>query len=539
MPSLAQSQHSQSTQPPSSATSTTRGRKRAASFTDALRKLLPRHKPERGRTLRKHGYHCSESLQDTSLPISQSGPSLVPCSSSTSSRLEPSSDKIVRWNTAVELGASPLTTTDTSSPGSRSLQLYLERRYKRRQRRSLKESGDYLGVQGINPTTGEMDALTPSSSSAATTSSSLLSKREAYERARRALRAEKMRKWEMDKDALKRERRRKVRWTRRVEGWSSVLEPELSPITGSSPATSSPERERRRPDPSTGTGTVVKRFNTGTKETGSNSRDGSSTVPASSMGTGSRAFRRKPVPSPVPHSTAPPPSTIGDKPMSSTSSYSNLIPVETEIPPRVGPKPMDWRPVEDQRAASAEIVPSDSVSNVAASRSYKGADAAMPSWGRGRQQSRSSLSQRQISGSASSATRQSSASKKHLLGCSRATPESHLCWPEQNSQISRHKDAVEHRGSTHRTPECLPDSKICVHTHHHHYWIVSDSDDLQKATPRMRTLNERHGLAQQVTAANGKFDRTMATWPTEVEVEALTQAQRPPSADTTDRYLIG
>lgn len=238
--------------------------------------------------------------------------------------------------------------TNTSSPGSRSLQLYLERREKRRQRRSLKESGDYLGVQGINPTTGEMDVLTPSSSSAATTSSSLLSKREAYERARCALRAEKMRKWEMDKDALKRERRRKVRWTRRVEGWRSVLEPELSPIAGSSPATSSPERERRRPEASAAT--VVKQSSIGTGATGPTSRVGSSTVSASSTSAGSYAIRRKPLPAPAnrpafrPYSTAPPPSMVGEQTRSSDSSYSDLIPIETETamdgPLRVGPEPV-------------------------------------------------------------------------------------------------------------------------------------------------------------------------------------------------------
>lgn len=35
---------------------------------------------------------------------------------------------------------------------------------RRRQRRSLKESGDYLGVQGVNPLTGKPDHITPFSS---------------------------------------------------------------------------------------------------------------------------------------------------------------------------------------------------------------------------------------------------------------------------------------------------------------------------------------------------------------------------------------
>lgn len=40
----------------------------------------------------------------------------------------------------------------------------------RRQRRSLKQSGDYLGVQGINPETGRLDILTPSNSDESTCS---------------------------------------------------------------------------------------------------------------------------------------------------------------------------------------------------------------------------------------------------------------------------------------------------------------------------------------------------------------------------------
>ncbi len=51
---------------------------------------------------------------------------------------------------------------------SRVKQLFDSKRESRRRRQSLKESGDFLGVQGVNPETGEMDVLTPTTSSGST-----------------------------------------------------------------------------------------------------------------------------------------------------------------------------------------------------------------------------------------------------------------------------------------------------------------------------------------------------------------------------------
>ncbi|KAJ6444372.1 Candidapepsin [Purpureocillium lavendulum] len=45
-----------------------------------------------------------------------------------------------------------------------------EKKEARRQRRNLKESGDYLGVQGVNPETGQLDVITPSDSERSSTS---------------------------------------------------------------------------------------------------------------------------------------------------------------------------------------------------------------------------------------------------------------------------------------------------------------------------------------------------------------------------------
>jgi hypothetical protein len=78
----------------------------------------------------------------------------------------------------------------------------------RMHRRQLKESGDWLGVQGANPDTGEFDNLTPTTSSG---SEATALRREAT--------------------VIKRPRR--VVWRRGDNQWSSVAEPDLSPIAQS------------------------------------------------------------------------------------------------------------------------------------------------------------------------------------------------------------------------------------------------------------------------------------------------------------------
>lgn len=214
-------------------------RRRSTSLVSSFKGLLPANRPEKGGTIRKRGCYSSEYWENSSRPNGRSGLSVAPNS------VSDVANKFSRWNAALELApqAPPSATITTdSSPSTRSLVLYLERSDKRQQRRSLKESGDYLGVQGINPSTGEMDVLTPSSSSTsspkfASLTRSVQDKREAYERARRVLRSEKMRRWEMDKEALKLERKRKVKWAKAGSGWTSVMEPDLSPISGSNAST--------------------------------------------------------------------------------------------------------------------------------------------------------------------------------------------------------------------------------------------------------------------------------------------------------------
>ncbi|RYP25189.1 hypothetical protein DL765_000070 [Monosporascus sp. GIB2] len=127
----------------------------------------------------------------------------------------------------------------------------------RRQRRSLKESGDWLGVQGADPWTGEMAVLTPTDTvSSDTTPASarrllagLASRRRAagaeYKRARdmeaegrgRVRAARELGKLEkierLKEDARDRQVGAPRRWVQHREQWSSVAEPSLSPIAQS------------------------------------------------------------------------------------------------------------------------------------------------------------------------------------------------------------------------------------------------------------------------------------------------------------------
>ncbi|KAF3767710.1 hypothetical protein M406DRAFT_69831 [Cryphonectria parasitica EP155] len=411
--------------PPSStnrSASTQKRRRRSASLVSVFKKLLPENKPERGGTLRKHGFHYSDSLDKSPIPTSLSSPSV----SQANKRHSPP-ERLARCNTALSppppLPASAPSSSSVS-PSTRSTQLYLERREKRRQRRSLKESGDFLGVQGINPSTGEMDVLTPSTSSASSPFAPLArmvqSKRDAYESARRALRSEKMRRWEMDKEALKAERRRKVRWRRAGEGWSSAVEPELSPIEGSSAATTPREGEKS-------TDTIV----------------------------------RTPVRTPT---------RVSSNPILPQNHLQN--------PPRMMGE-----------LASPYDTPS--------------------SWG---------------------------GPNGRRIGPNSTHPSSSVSPRGGPASTSQSNGVTTFRGKQYHEPKNGSDGKICLHTHHHHYWIISGSDPLQQAIPRLRSSRERVPL--QKADQSSRFDGQMDSWPSEGEVEALAKTRRPPSRDTNRRYFI-
>lgn len=498
----------------------------------------------------------------------------------------------------------PSTSTNTSSPGTRSQKLYLDRRHKREQRRSLKESGDYLGVQGVNPSTGEMDVLTPSSSSTpsspfASLARSVQDKREAYERARRALRSEKTRRWEMDKKALKAERKRKVKWTKASSGWSSVIEPGLSPISGSSAATTPgdgstatvvrtprhrSEEEGSRTKEATSR-TLTEGFNmpspAGTLATSSAS-SGLSDIRRKSVPTGSDAFRSLPMP-PPPSSTTETTDHRGGHPRPDSSPlghwviHSDRIPIDSGIrsgpPPKSGFKPVDKDSSQRSRALSAIVVPSDSISVADAPRLLQEHVDSKTDMSSRSKRHQGPESQQRRGTSSSTTSRQRSVSSA-LDFRSRATPETHLdvpksracstgkssngisrpsqvmhvtrqteqtsnaqfSLPSDDSQPGRRISSRTFKGEKHHASRADADSKVCLHTHHHHYWIVSDPTLLQKTAPELRSSKDRKPLQQVVE--NHRFKGTINSWPSEGEIETLAESQRPPSETTNQRYFI-
>lgn len=163
---------------------------------------------------------------------------------------------------------------------TRAQELFEEKREARRRRREMKDSGDWLGVQGVNPLTGELDVITPT----VTTSSSSRDRRTgnsggsataagggkgmssrgssgsrqgledlaraelraradyaaARARHRGELRADNSRREEAKLEMLERvksvvraDQLQAVKWRRGERQWSSVAEPTLSPIAGS------------------------------------------------------------------------------------------------------------------------------------------------------------------------------------------------------------------------------------------------------------------------------------------------------------------
>lgn len=441
--------------------------------------------------------------------------------------------------------------------------------------------------------------LTPSSGSTPSSpfvslARSVQDKREAYERAKRALRSEKMRKWEMDKEALKTERKRKVKWTKASSGWSSVIEPGLSPISGSSATTSpgegststvlktprhrSEEEESRLGDTATRTlrGSVTTPGPALTMAT-SSANSIPSFIPRKPIPKGSHALSSLPKP--------PPPSSIkqttddgnGDpRPESPTLGHwqhrNNTIPTESTFNPalslEVGPNPGDQQSRQRYRTLSSDLNPSDSVSAAGASRSRQercgSEDGGNPS---------SKMSRATGETPSSTTSRQRSASSA-LDFRSRATPETHLDFPkalsswtsksssatespiksineeghsrheskEQSATSGRHGQQRRHPGSQisqaqkYYKPREGTDGKVCLHTHHHHYWIVSDPTRPPPKAHGLRSSKNRRPI--QKANENSRFDGAMDAWPSEGEVEALAEMQRPSSSNTNQRYFI-
>jgi hypothetical protein len=123
----------------------------------------------------------------------------------------------------------------------------------RRRRRSLKESGDWLGVQGADPYSGQFDVLTPTDTLSTETTSPTTQKRLAglsqkkktakiaYEHAKLEEEIEKEKvivgkersklgRMERAKDKLRQQQHEFAIWNQHKRQWSSAAEPNLSPV---------------------------------------------------------------------------------------------------------------------------------------------------------------------------------------------------------------------------------------------------------------------------------------------------------------------
>lgn len=81
-----------------------------------------------------------------------------------------------------------------------------------------------------------------------------------------------------------------------------------------------------------------------------------------------------------------------------------------------------------------------------------------------------------------------------------------------------------------------PDGKMCLHTHHHHYWILSDSLALRSIPNKLRSSRERVPL-QKADENTGRAGH-LAGFPDEGDMEHWAESRRPPSRSTNHRYLI-
>lgn len=135
-------------------------------------------------------------------------------------------------------------------------QIFEDKKTRRENRRSLRDSGDFLGVQGANPRTGYWDVSTATSSSepsqiSAETRKRLDKEARDIEEKKRMLdeaqmkHQQELQRVQILRDQKKREnaekkrlelkarQRRYGKWRASENGWSSVAEPDLSPIVQS------------------------------------------------------------------------------------------------------------------------------------------------------------------------------------------------------------------------------------------------------------------------------------------------------------------
>ncbi|KAG6007755.1 hypothetical protein E4U21_005594 [Claviceps maximensis] len=271
---------------------------RTPSLGSWFKQILPSNRPERGGTLRPSAIQLQKDLEhmnnnNTSrLPAPQNSPhdTLQDLPRSASDRASHSQD-LARRDAVMEddresscasradlqrrgkggdseretrktlhgTSENRLNVLDASGSGSHSssipdLQYIRAKQESRRLRRNLKESGDYLGVQGFNPETGKLDVVTPSDSDRSSlsqeTQQKLLVLKNALKDARHHYKSTRERSEQEAKNILLKSEKEKVRrldkgkervqevsqtvtWKRHARQWSSAQEPNLSPIAQS------------------------------------------------------------------------------------------------------------------------------------------------------------------------------------------------------------------------------------------------------------------------------------------------------------------
>ncbi|KAK2616433.1 hypothetical protein QQS21_000675 [Conoideocrella luteorostrata] len=256
-----------------------------------VKQILPAHRPERRGTFRRRGYWDQEELKHpdehksrrqlpqprrsptgaTSVPDHTVGRNMatnIPPGGQLHSHPDSSSttyvDKGWGWDlrddgkhhqrSDTEKKRTLATKSGSQSLPTREFQHIQVKQDARRLRRNLKESGDYLGVQGFNPETGQLDILTPSDSDRSSlsqeTQQKLLVLKNTLKGARHSYKTAKERSEREAKKVIPKNDKQKllhvekgneqaqdinktVKWKRHARQWSSAQEPNLSPIAQS------------------------------------------------------------------------------------------------------------------------------------------------------------------------------------------------------------------------------------------------------------------------------------------------------------------
>ncbi|KAI1461395.1 hypothetical protein F4805DRAFT_281029 [Annulohypoxylon moriforme] len=255
--------------------------KRTSSFSGFFSKILPSNRPEQGGTYRTTDWTGDEELDANELTGWNVAKEKSPAHHTTTSLIVPEESIHRRvWSWSPQKGDSRFV---ENLPRDRSLgrerspdtpdreplpprksealtrtevhELLKSKEMSRKNRRSLKESGDWLGVQGADPYSGQFPVLTPTDTpSSETTSSSTRGRLAGLSRKKKTAKLEyeqaklleeqekdkarlnkeqaKLNKIEHAKEELKRQNS-SPKWSQHKRQWSSAAEPSLSPIAQS------------------------------------------------------------------------------------------------------------------------------------------------------------------------------------------------------------------------------------------------------------------------------------------------------------------